>query len=71
MQDSTYNLSYALTHPASEQYHRLIGDLDAIALQLRKLSDAGVPVLWRPLHEADMHHDLDLYTAHSRLLRHR
>ena len=27
-------------------------DIDAIAFQLQRLEDAGVPVLWRPLHEA-------------------
>jgi Glycosyl hydrolase family 26 len=27
-------------------------DIDAIAVQLKKVSDAGIPVLWRPLHEA-------------------
>jgi mannan endo-1,4-beta-mannosidase len=27
--------------------------MDAIAVQLKKFSDAGIPVLWRPLHEAD------------------
>jgi mannan endo-1,4-beta-mannosidase len=30
----------------------LVRDLNAIALQLKRLRDAGVPVLWRPLHEA-------------------
>ena len=27
-------------------------DLDLVAAELKKLKDAGVPVLWRPLHEA-------------------
>ena len=27
-------------------------DIRAIATQLKRLKDAGVPVLWRPLHEA-------------------
>jgi len=30
----------------------LLRDLNAIATQLARLQDAGVPVLWRPLHEA-------------------
>lgn len=30
----------------------LLRDMDAIALQLKRLQAAGVPVLWRPLHEA-------------------
>lgn len=35
-----------------EGYELLMSDIDAIALQLKRLQDAGVPVLWRPLHEA-------------------
>ncbi|GHV38471.1 mannan endo-1,4-beta-mannosidase [Clostridia bacterium] len=33
-------------------YQLLLDDIDAIAVQLRRLNDAGVPILWRPLHEA-------------------
>ena len=35
-----------------EGYALLMEDIDAIAEQLLILQDAGVPVLWRPLHEA-------------------
>lgn len=35
-----------------EGYELLLRDIDAIAEQLKRLQDAGVPVLWRPLHEA-------------------
>lgn len=35
-----------------EGYELLMQDIDAIAKQLAILQDAGVPVLWRPLHEA-------------------
>lgn len=35
-----------------EGYNLLLQDIDVIALQLLILQDAGVPVLWRPLHEA-------------------
>ncbi|MGN0326091.1 MAG: glycosyl hydrolase [Lachnospiraceae bacterium] len=35
-----------------EGYELLMQDIDAIAKELQKLQDAGVPVLWRPLHEA-------------------
>jgi mannan endo-1,4-beta-mannosidase len=35
-----------------EGYELLMEDIDAIATQLQILQDAGVPVLWRPLHEA-------------------
>ena len=33
-------------------YQLILRDIDAIAEQLKKLQDAGVPILWRPLHEA-------------------
>ncbi len=35
-----------------EGYELLMADIDAIAAQLQILQEAGVPVLWRPLHEA-------------------
>ncbi len=35
-----------------EGYDLLMADIDAIAAQLQELEDAGVPILWRPLHEA-------------------
>lgn len=30
----------------------LLSDMDAIATKLKELQEAGVPILWRPLHEA-------------------
>ncbi len=33
-------------------YEALVADVDLIAAELRVLQNAGVPVLWRPLHEA-------------------
>ncbi len=35
-----------------EGYELLLDDIDAIAKQLQVLELAGVPILWRPLHEA-------------------
>lgn len=35
-----------------EGYDLLMSDIDAIAVQLKRLQDAGVPILFRPLHEA-------------------
>ena len=35
-----------------EGYDLLMRDIDAIAEQLMRLKEAGIPVLWRPLHEA-------------------
>ncbi|HOJ93329.1 MAG TPA: glycosyl hydrolase [Dictyoglomaceae bacterium] len=50
---TSFDVEYALNHPESEDYKLIIRDLDAIAEQLKRLRDAGVPVLWRPLHEAE------------------
>jgi mannan endo-1,4-beta-mannosidase len=38
--------------PEGGPYKRMLADIDAVALQLKRLDQAGVPVLWRPLHEA-------------------
>ncbi|MDF1572556.1 MAG: glycosyl hydrolase [Bacteroidales bacterium] len=38
--------------PGTEEYQLVVRDIDAIAVQLQRFEDAGVPVLWRPLHEA-------------------
>jgi mannan endo-1,4-beta-mannosidase len=35
-----------------EGYQLLMDEIDEIAAQLTRLRNAGVPVLWRPLHEA-------------------
>ncbi|MEE4542271.1 glycosyl hydrolase [Streptomyces sp. V4-01] len=50
---TTFDVQAALADPASADYQLLLRDIDAIAVQLRRLQDAGVPVLWRPLHEAE------------------
>ncbi len=49
---STFDLRAALANPNSNDYKLILRDIDAIAVQLKKFSDARVPVLWRPLHEA-------------------
>jgi mannan endo-1,4-beta-mannosidase len=49
---TTFDFKAALDHPEGEDYKLILRDIDAIALQLKKLDAAGVPVLWRPLHEA-------------------
>ncbi|WP_426455011.1 glycosyl hydrolase [Paenibacillus sp. S-38] len=50
---TTFDIEYAMSHPESQEYKLLLRDIDAIALQLTKLQDAKVPVLFRPLHEAE------------------
>lgn len=49
---TTFDLAKAMNDPSSEEYALLIRDIDVIAAELARLRDAGVPVLWRPLHEA-------------------
>jgi mannan endo-1,4-beta-mannosidase len=50
---STFDVAQALADPSSQDYKLILRDIDAIAIQLKKLSDAHIPVLWRPLHEAE------------------
>jgi mannan endo-1,4-beta-mannosidase len=50
---TTFDLEKAIDNPDSPDYQLLLRDLDTIAVQLKKTSDANVPVLWRPLHEAE------------------
>ncbi len=42
----------AMEEKAGADFDLIARDIDAIAVQLRKLEEAGVSVLWRPLHEA-------------------
>ncbi|RYD36553.1 MAG: hypothetical protein EOP87_05260 [Verrucomicrobiaceae bacterium] len=50
---TTFDVAAALANPSSPEYAQILRDIDTIAVQLRKLQDAGIPVLWRPLHEAE------------------
>lgn len=51
--DSTnIDLAKIMNGEDQEGYDLLLADIDAIAAQLQRLEDAGVPILWRPLHEA-------------------
>lgn len=50
---TAFDIADTLAHPESEDYRLLLADMDAAAAQLGKLRDAGVPVLFRPLHEAE------------------
>ncbi|WP_274361290.1 glycosyl hydrolase [Paenibacillus thermotolerans] len=49
---TTFDIAKAMDDPSSEEYGLLIRDIDAISACLIRLREAGVPVLWRPLHEA-------------------
>lgn len=48
---TTFDVTKAVQTGTQENTY-IIRDIDAIAVQLKKLESAGVPVLWRPLHEA-------------------
>jgi len=50
---TTFDLATVLAHPESQDYALLLTDIDMVAGELRKLADWGIPVLWRPLHEAE------------------
>lgn len=49
---TTFNLGAALANKNSAEYALLIRDIDVMAGELRKFQEANIPVLWRPLHEA-------------------
>ncbi|KAG7292869.1 Mannan endo-1,4-beta-mannosidase man26A [Staphylotrichum longicolle] len=48
-----FDVAAALSSTTNANYTLLIRDIDAIAVQLKRLQTAGVPVLFRPLHEAE------------------
>lgn len=48
---TNFDVSRAVQSGTAENQATL-RDIDSIAVQLQRLEDAGVPVLWRPLHEA-------------------
>jgi hypothetical protein len=48
---TTFDVTKAVTEGTQENTD-IIRDIDDIAIQLKKFEDAGVPILWRPLHEA-------------------
>ena len=49
---TTFDLPGALADPNGSDYQLLLRDVDAIAVELQKFEDAGVPVIWHPLHES-------------------
>ncbi|KAI3336279.1 carbohydrate-binding module family 35 [Xylariaceae sp. AK1471] len=48
-----FDITAALSDTTNANYTLLIRDIDAIAVQLKRLQDADVPILFRPLHEAE------------------
>ncbi len=48
---TTFDVTKAVT-PGTQEYEDIIRDIDDVSAQLKKFQDSGIPVLWRPLHEA-------------------
>ncbi|KAL5347118.1 hypothetical protein ACLOAV_007425 [Pseudogymnoascus australis] len=48
-----FDVAAAMNSPGSTNYNLIVRDIDAIAIQLKRLQAEGIPVLWRPLHEAE------------------
>lgn len=46
-----FSIANAVTE-GTKEYEQIIHDIDLVAIQLKRLEAAGVPILWRPLHEA-------------------
>jgi len=51
--DTSFDLAAALADTSSAEYAELLADIDTVSLELKKFADADIPVLWRPLHEAE------------------
>ena len=49
---TTFSISEALKSGTPEN-QALLADIEVMAQKLKQLQDAGVPILWRPLHEAE------------------
>ena len=50
---TTFDVAAALANTNSAEYSLLLRDIDAIAVQLKKVASSNnIPMLWRPLHEA-------------------
>lgn len=50
---TTFDIAAALANTNSIEYALVLRDIDAIAQQLKKFATNNIPVLWRPLHEAE------------------
>jgi mannan endo-1,4-beta-mannosidase len=51
-ESTTFSISKALT-PGTAENKALLNDIDFMATKLKQVQDAGVPILFRPLHEAE------------------
>ena len=51
-EESDFNLKKTLNNKDGEDYKSLIESIDELCEAMKPLSEADVPILWRPLHEA-------------------
>ncbi|KIO18736.1 glycoside hydrolase family 26 protein [Tulasnella calospora MUT 4182] len=49
---TTFDIAAALANKNGADYKLILRDLDAIAVQLKRLQSKRIPILWRPLHES-------------------
>lgn len=49
---TTFDLAKTLANPESNDYKVMVSEIDDVAEQIKLMSKAGVPVIFRPLHEA-------------------
>jgi beta-mannanase len=52
-QGGNYDSNYDFANDMNNKNSKLYQDIDTVLKQLKKIGDAGYPVLWRPLHEAN------------------
>jgi len=50
---AAFDLAGALNNPTGQSYKNMLRDIDLVATQIKKMQDAGVPIIWRPLHESE------------------
>lgn len=50
---TTFDIEATLADKDGRDYQLILRDIDTIAGELQKLKEAGIPVLWRPLHESE------------------
>lgn len=48
-----FDLAYAMANTDSAEYKAIVSDIDYMAGQLQIFKDKNIPILWRPLHEAE------------------
>nr|6HPF_A Chain A, endo-b-mannanase [Yunnania penicillata] len=50
---TAFDIAAAMDDPDSADYNLLVRDIDAISELLLQLQDLDIPILWRPLHQAE------------------